>query len=55
MPYECKKCGRVFQEKPIEHGVFIVSWLEPAGHETCDGEIIEISYEEYIEKKDVIR
>ena len=50
MPYKCKKCGRVFQEKPVEHGVFIISWGEPTEHKVCDGEIIEISYEEYIQR-----
>jgi len=52
MPYKCRKCGRVFQEKPIEHGVFITTWLKPAEHKLCDGEIIEISFEEYIKEKE---
>ena len=38
----------VFLEKPVEHGVLITTWLNPARDEPCDGEIIEISFEEYM-------
>jgi len=40
-PYYCKKCGRRFWIRPKEHGVFKITWVKPATHEACDGEVVE--------------
>lgn len=47
--FKCKKCGRKFQQKPTEHGLMSVTIYpgKPKPREICDGEIIEISYEEW--------
>lgn len=53
MYYICKKCGEKFgTTKPLEHGyVYLTVWPErPRKHKVCDGEILELTYEEYTER-----
>ena len=38
--YICLKCKRVFEQKPEQHGDFIVDVLEDAKDEKCDGEVV---------------
>lgn len=53
MPYKCLKCGCLSEMKPIEHGTLIVNFVRGNHTEKCDGDVVEISWEEYHEAKRV--
>jgi len=39
MIYRCRKCGKEFEQKPLEHGDFVGSPITGYKHQKCDGEI----------------
>jgi len=43
MIYRCRKCGKEFEQKPLEHGDFVGSPITGYKHQKCDGEIERMS------------
>ncbi len=50
--FKCEKCGRTFNEKPIEHGTFVGVLKGLAiGQSLCNGKVIQLKCEKTMELK----